>query len=211
MKGLILKDIINMKGQAGLYLAITALWLGVGYFNENPAFFAGVMQMLIIMIPLVSLAYDERSKWERFAVTMPVSRKQLVISKYVFFIIVAAVVAVIAAVGGVIIGGEPDETVLLAFAAVPLGMILNGIIMPVLLKFGVEKGRFVFLGVIAVPVLGVFLLGRIPAVDRLMETEIPGILSQGAVPAMAAFWAIGFVIAAVSLVISIKIYERKEF
>lgn len=211
MKGLILKDIINMKGQLMLYMIIFAMWMAVGIVNKSAEFFIGVMQMLIVMIPILSLAYDEKTKWERFAITMPVTRRQLVISKYLFCLIVIAVIMIPAAAGGLIIGGDPETILVMIALSVPLGLILNSVILPVMFRFGVEKGRFMFMAIIALFALAGFAVSKLPAVARLMDTAIPTFAADGVIFIAVIFWLAGLGLAAVSMAISCKIYGGKEF
>lgn len=211
MKGLLLKDIINLKGQLVTYLVIYVIWMAVGYFNDSPAFFMGVMQMLIVMIPLMALAYDEKARWDQFAVTMPITRRQIVLSRYLFVMMVIVVFVLLAGAGSMIIGGVPEETLIIMVFSIPLGMIINDISLPVMLKFGVEKGRFVFLGVIALCFLIGFAVAKIPETAALMEMEILDFAADRVAVAMVIFWAAGVAITAISMLFSFRVYKKKEF
>ena len=48
------------------------------------------MILFTIMIPMVAMSYDDKSKWDRYALTMPVSRRDMVLSKYLLALAFAA-------------------------------------------------------------------------------------------------------------------------
>ena len=62
MKGLLYKDIVNLKQQGKVYLLILGLWIAVGIANKDAAFFGGVMSVFAVLIPLSAVAYDEESE-----------------------------------------------------------------------------------------------------------------------------------------------------
>ena len=74
MWGLIVKDLKNLKTQAKLFLVIAAVYLLFGIQSGNFMMLGGFAILLAAILPVTALAYDERSKWERYALTMPVTR-----------------------------------------------------------------------------------------------------------------------------------------
>ena len=82
MAGLLLKDCYNLKSQLKMLGLFLILFLVLAISMKNSGFFAGIAMMLAVMMPVTALAYDERAKWDQFAVTMPVTRTQIVGSKY---------------------------------------------------------------------------------------------------------------------------------
>ena len=87
MTGLILKDLLNLKKQGKVYLILIIFYFAIGLVNENSSMFASMMTMVAVLIPITAMAYDERCKWDRYALTMPVSRKDMVMSKYLLGLI----------------------------------------------------------------------------------------------------------------------------
>lgn len=212
MRGLILKDMINQKGQIITYLFILVLWMAVAYFNKSEAFFIGAIQMLALMIPLLSMAYDERTKWDLFAITMPVTRREIVVSKYAFTLITLFAVAAISLIGALIIRGELEEGLLLAVFSFPLGLTVNSVILPIMFRFGVEKGRFVFLGVVAAFLLAGFIAAKLPAFESMaLIVALFSFAVDNVWAVVALCWAASVCIAAASMAISLRVYARKEF
>lgn len=210
MKGLILKDFINIKGQLVLYLLIVVLWLGIGFKWESSSFFSSVMQMFAVMIPLTALACDEKNHWNRFALTMPVCRRELVQSKFLFTLITMAALALVSFAGSLVISGDVEESVLVVLYSCPFGVILNGILMPVMFRFGVEKGRFVFIGVVALFVLIALGLGTSPFADILEDVKNAS-LFHNEWYTVALFWFVAAIVLLISMAVSVCIYGKKEF
>lgn len=210
MKGLILKDFINVKGQIVLYLLITVLWIGIGFKWESGSFFSGVMQMFAVMIPLTALAYDEKNHWNRFALTMPVNRRELVQSKFLFALLTMVVVGIVSFAGSLLISGDLEESVIVVLYSCPIGVILNGLLMPVMFQFGVEKGRFVYIGVVALFVLLVFGIGTSPFADPLDGVK-DSALFHNEWGLMGLLWLVAVAVILISMVISGRIYGKKEF
>ena len=79
MKGLLLKDILNLKNQQGKILVfLIPLYFLLALQMKSSSFFAGLWVMLGATLPISSIAYDEKAKWEKYALTMPITRKELV-------------------------------------------------------------------------------------------------------------------------------------
>lgn len=155
MKGLILKDLYTMVKQLKIFLLMIIIFACIpGEFSISS--FAIVYAALL---PITALAYDERSKWNQLAAMMPYSVKSIVWSKYIFgyimiggtFAISVASQLVVAFVTKSTLGEQAMELLLIVCIAI----VLLSINMPLMFKFGVEKGRiaFIILTVLTVTVL----------------------------------------------------------
>ena len=98
MKGLMLKDILNFKNQQGkTFFLLIILYFVMALKMNNSSFFMGVWIVLGITLPISSIAYDEKAKWDKYALTMPVTRRDIVTEKYLLsllFIVVGNVVSI---------------------------------------------------------------------------------------------------------------------
>ena len=57
-----------------------------------------MITLMLSMQVITTMSYDEYAKWDKYALTMNINRKDIVLSKYVFFImsiIIGMVVGVI--------------------------------------------------------------------------------------------------------------------
>lgn len=154
MKGLLRKDFYTLTRQLKLYLVLVAV------FACMPAYSMSAFAIVYAaMLPFTALAYDERAGWDVLAATMPLSRRQLVGSKYVLGLIACAA-ALLLSVAAEGIWALVDAShslregveglVTIAF----LGPLMMSLTLPLMYRFGVEKGRLVFLGVVALFVVG---------------------------------------------------------
>ena len=64
IRGLLLKDIFELWAQCRVHLVLTGVYLLLPLF-------ASVGMMLLAMMPIYALGYDERCRWERYALAMP--------------------------------------------------------------------------------------------------------------------------------------------
>lgn len=173
MKGLILKDLFVLRKIAVLYLVIEGVLLAASLFNPAMQMFA-ILYFLILamMLPITALAYDERAGWEKYALTMPVTRKKLVASKYLLGLILLGT-SLVLMILFIIFAYEflatysvnyIETTFRLVLAAV-VGCLFLSVLMPIMLKLGTEKGRIVMMLMIFIPVGAVLILSKTGALD----------------------------------------------
>ncbi len=89
MKGLILKDLLNLRKQARIILLFVGFYFVLGMINQSGDSFGGVVALLFAMLAVTAMAYDERAGWDKYALTMPVSRRDLVVSKYLLGVLLS--------------------------------------------------------------------------------------------------------------------------
>lgn len=202
MKGLLLKDIINLKQQAKIYLFIIAIWMALGFSNKDSAFFSGVIMMFTVLVPISAIAYDEKAKWDRYALTMPVSKTDLVLSKYLLASFCAFIGGLLSVVVSIIITKDIANSLISSMAFISIGMIAVSVILPIIFKFGVEKGRMLMMAVIFFPIILAFLL-------KQMNLPMP---SEKTIEILVYFSpAVAILMNLISVSISKTIYQKKEF
>lgn len=144
MKGLFLKDFYVAKKNLRTFLImILAFSLGSLAARENGNFFLcyGIVMMPGITMSLIS--YDERYHWDSYAGAMPLSREQLVTEKYLLHLVMVLVwLPVLLLLQHFqqvpAFGGSP---LTLLVAGLNLGLLLPGILLPIIFALGTEKGR----------------------------------------------------------------------
>jgi len=151
MKGLILKDLYNLSKQYKIVLILVVFYLVISLTNEDSSFFGGVVTILMVMQLVTAIAYDEKSKWDRYALAMPISRTDLVLSKYLLGGILLAIAFAANFIFGMASGSEPVETLIISVAMTGVGLLFMFLILPFLFKFGVEKGRYIAMLIFFIP------------------------------------------------------------
>ena len=143
IRGLLLKDIFELWTQCRVQLVLTGVYLLLPLFIKGIGLFASVGMMLLAMMPIYALGYDERCRWERYALAMPVRKSDLFWSRFLLGVIAIALGAAVQALVALLTGrGE-----LLSSLAVtaPSAVVYLLITLPLMMKLGVEKGRFLLL------------------------------------------------------------------
>lgn len=123
MKGLILKDIYNLKKQYKVLLLLFVFYTGFSLFTGDAGFLTGVLSLMMVMLTITTLAYDERSKWEKYALTMPVSRTDLVLSKYLLGFLLSVATFILNLIFLLVVQTN-QKTEALPIAAATLGILL---------------------------------------------------------------------------------------
>lgn len=223
MKGLILKDLLVLRKIAVLYLVIEGVLLAASLFNPAMQMFA-ILYFLILamMLPITALAYDERAGWEKYALTMPVTRKKLVASKYLLGLILLGISLVLMVIFIIFLyewlsvySVNYTETVLRLVFAVVVGCLFLSVLMPIMLKLGTEKGRIVMMLMIFIPVGAVLILSKTGvldsfALDSNVIAKIELILNN--IPLFLLLAAAAcLLMLGISLWISFMIVKHKEY
>lgn len=203
MKGLILKDLINLKRQGKVIGLMLVFYIVLSLASENTPMFGGIIMIMCAMLPITAMAYDERAKWDKYALTMPVSRKDMVISKYLLGLAFACAAFLVYLVFSLIASLYTiKETLFISLGLLAVGIIFMSVILPIIFKFGVEKARLLMLLVLFVPTGLIVLASK-------MGLKAPGEDTVYAMAYASPVVVIAFLI--VSAVMSLKIYANKEF
>ena len=207
MKGLIIKDLFVVKKQGKSVLAITGFYLVFAIITKNLSMFGAVSVCLSILLPITSMSYDEYNKWDRYALSMPLSRKTIVLSKYALGIMLNLVVSVVICAVNIILafylgGINYGEVITTTLGICGAGILFLSILLPVIYKFGVEKARLLMMIVFLVPTLLIMLLsesGIKPPSEQMLDKLV--YVAPAAV----------ILILVLSINLSVKVYRSKEF
>ena len=197
MKALILKDTYVIWKQLRYFLIIILL------FSCIPNSFNNAFAIIYsAMLPYTALAYDERSKWDQLAAMMPYSGRDIVLGKYAFgWLCIAAATVLSSLIGRVISLFQPRD-----FSGAFLVMSLCGALctldltMPLLFRFGVEKGRA------AMFVLIFLVCGSAGAISTI---SLSGNSAAVSGPLLLLLPLITVALTAVSIPLSIRFFERR--
>lgn len=206
MKGLIIKDLLALKKQGKLFLGLFAFYFIYAIALKNISMLS-MITVLCVMLPMTTMAYDERSKWDKYALSMPISRKTIVLSKYLFSILLDVLGVLIVAVTSTIIVYFSNEMEILEalFMAVLFGaisLLFLSVMLPILFKYGVEKARLLIIVIILIPVLFGALIPRLG-----LKPPSEEMFKLGANLSPVILIAILFL----SIKLSINIFNKKEF
>ena len=156
MRGLLMKDLELIKINMKMYLAVFLIGIIYLVAQENGStFFVAYAIFVSIGVSVGTISYDGYHHGMKFLMTLPVTKKQYVQSKYLLSFGFAVLVSVISLLLGMIriqISGKQEAEDLLISAGTALVIsciILCGMI-PLRLKYEAEKSRIVMVAVVAV-------------------------------------------------------------
>jgi len=89
MKGLIIKDILNLKKNLNTLLVLVIFYAFLGYRSGDPSMLIAMIVLLLTMMSITSISYDDLAKWDKYALAMPISRKNIVLSKYILAVLLS--------------------------------------------------------------------------------------------------------------------------
>lgn len=215
MGGLIIKDFLNLRKQVVPIGGFFILYLIISVISEDTSFFSGMIMIFCAIMPITALAYDDRAGWNKYALTMPVSRSMLVISKYIVaLILIGAGAAIVLLVNALIDRNNGFESVVATCTVMFVGVIMLSLSLPLNYKFGVEKSRYVLIGICVLPtaVVSFFSVGASSEngdkVYGMLDFLEKVFTSPWLIPAEVGISAMIFFL---SMMISINIIQKKEF
>lgn len=144
MRALLWKDAYTLAGEMRFMLLILAV------FAVLPGTATAAFAMIYgIMLPYTAIAYEERSKWNQYAVMMPYLPKDVVCEKYVLGWCILGGICLLSVLSqlftGLIKGAVDVQGLVSVLAVAGVALILLAVSMPLNFRFGVEKGRLIFL------------------------------------------------------------------
>ncbi len=217
MLGLIWKDLINLKKNAKIFAILAVLYAFMAYFSADASFFSSMFTMLIAILTLSVYSYDELARWDIYALTMPVSREDIVRGKYIIMLLLTLIGSVIGTLSTIAIqmiqkGTSEISGLENAWFGGAIVILFYSIALPFITKLGVEKARLIFFVIYLVP------FGIIYFVERAVEAGslvIPAPLIRIAKQLMdniAVLTPIVLIIALfISYSVSLWVYRQKEF
>ncbi|MCI8360416.1 MAG: ABC-2 transporter permease [Clostridiales bacterium] len=208
MKGLLRKDFYMTVKYCKAYLLIVVIFAAVSASGNGNLFFTFYPVLLASMIPVTLISYDERSKWNGYAEALPYTRRLLVSVKYVMALL-SLVLSLVLCVGVQLVGRlylhafDPAALLQLTGTLFSVGLLSPAILLPVIFKFGAEKGRIVYYAVVILMYIALACLFGLFSDDGL-PLRLP--VSTGLL-CLAAGAALLFVL---SWALSVYFYRRRE-
>ena len=201
MKALLLKDFYVLRKQVWVYAIIVLAWGVVpqAWLNLLAVVYGSI-------IPYSAMAYDQQSRWNTFARMLPYREKDIVLSRYVLGWLCTAVGGAAVLVFQNVLSlfsprfGCSPWTVL---AALCVGLLLLDINVPLMLRYGTEKARWVSKLVI---ILACASTGALGALVNDAKAATATVLSL----TLAGMLALTIIATAVSILLSLKFYRENR-
>lgn len=200
MKGLILKDLFNLSKNIKLLLGMIVIFaVAFTAAGMDNASYIVLWGMLLSMQVITSFSFDEMSKWTPFAMTMPVTRKEYIRSKFLLHLLLVAgghLVSLAVCLGSMavmhtITAAAVQSLMMVTLPGIALTLFTGGASIPLLLKFGAERSRILSILLCIIPAcIGISLAGAFdPAMLYNAWRYLVGVLY--AAPVLALIWEWG--------------------
>lgn len=144
MKGLLLKDLYVMKRELRAFLFIIVVFTAISFVGENNSFFMfyGIVMLPIVNISLIS--YDERSHWDSFLETTPISRSTAVSEKYLLNLLLLLLWSPVVIAFYLIQSDSLGSPLQILCICVYMALFFPAVLYPFIFALGSEKGRFAY-------------------------------------------------------------------
>lgn len=215
MIGLLKKEYYLMEGQMKSWLIVAVFCFFYSYFMNADSFLFMLIILIGIMSTMTVFSLDKACGWDTYAISLPLTRKEIVEARYLFaFLIdigVSLACCLLMLLRGLINGGvNLPESLHSLFQILLVTILMQLLLFPVIYKLGVEKARFVYMAVFICLSLGVLGLSQLDdngAVLAGIRINAEKIMQYGEIAAVILAAAGLFL----SLWLSVRIYEKKEF
>lgn len=222
MSGLLEKDILILAKQKKLFFIYLASAIMLSFAMDN-SFVVSYFTMIGALLVLTTISYDSFDNGLPFLMSLPVNAKTYAQEKYAFSLIgllfswAAGVVAQFVSMLLQQRSFDVMDELSMDLAFIPVFLIIVSIMLPINLKYGPEKGRIILIVLIAIGMaIGLFgkkLLSALLADPDKIDLEYL-IAKLATIPkgtiVLAAF-ALSILIFFITMMISIRVMNKKEF
>ena len=216
MSGLITKDFLVMRKMLRSYLLMIVVYTILAYLDFfDYSFIITFVQVALSVLPISAFAYDEQSKWDRYAMSLPLGRSRVVGARYLFVLLLTLFTVAFGLAGTALLylAHQADflEMFVTLMVSTAIGLFIPTILLPLSYKLGPERARPYLFAVIFIPIIAVILLVKAGVLDmsmlKGMDLLTPTALGVGA----ALLPAAGLAALAVSYLISCRVAAGKEY
>lgn len=219
MKGLILKDILNLKKQAKTSLTIIVVYFIVfSYIFKDYSFsmtvgmISGMFTMVLAMLSISTFSCDDAAKWDIYALCLPLDRKYIVFSKYILAIglcITGTIITILLSFVVKLFRESANislDDMIGIYVVFAMSIFYISVIIPIIYKFGADRTRLLMVLVFIVPFFLIYL-----GINTLSNLGV-SMPSEQTLTLLLILSPI-FLIAVLSLsiLLSYRIYITKEF
>ncbi len=222
IKGLLKKDLYNLASYKTT-LIIIVIFCGMAIIGTDAIYWGSVVIGIIVgMISLSTFSYDEMAKSNRYILTLPVTRKEIVLEKYILAIGATILGGILGFIVTLLVGNvmnylRPDnlidiniETLLATSVGGMFGIsLIQSIQIPSIFKWGAEKGRIqMFIVLFVLVIIGAIAGFLLKQAGLSVDIEkLENVLNNFGLVALILLSCLMYFI---SYKISYKIYKNKE-
>lgn len=200
----------NLKSVYKQIWFIWIVWIGVAIFNP---FFLNMLFGLSILLTLYQvMAYEDNNGINYLISFLPVKRSEYVISRYLLgigsLLLSIIVIYIVYLVSTQINPLKEVPIKILLPISITSAILAMSVIIPLVLKFGINKGRvFMSIIIMAIAMAPISIISDISKNPKMID-NIMNIINNIGLPIIVSI--INIVMILISIFISIKLYQHKE-
>jgi ABC-2 type transport system permease protein len=217
MKGLILKDFINLKKNMKIFSVFILLYGFMAFTQKDASFFNSIFTLVFAFLILSTYSFDEMAKWDGYALTMPISKDNIIQGKYLMMLLLTFLGFSISMIITVVLNTIlKKEDILVGWQVSGFGaclvILFYCITIPFITKLGIEKARLIFFAVYFIPFAVGYILNKAMQSGSVLLTDNVLNLARLALDYIYLLLPLFVMIALwISYTISVAIYQKKEF
>ncbi len=202
MKGLMKKEFLMLWRASRAFALICVVFIAMSAVSQDNIIFLFMPIMISGLLPSTLLSYDERCKWQEFSGALPVSRAQLVSAKYLLGVGCMTAILVLTLIVHLIVRRFPPQMLSTMLCGIcGLSLFISAVSLPMMFKFGVEKGRLWYYATLV-------LVGGASGASAGVATDF---FNEGLPSYVWIIFVFGVVIYALSWLLAIRFYQKREF
>lgn len=215
MRGLLRKDFYTLKGTLGILMAFMLFYAVLGYIGHNSSMVTSMAAVVVMMIPVNSIAFDEGYHWNRYVLTAPVSRQMVVQSKYLLSVLLSGFTLLVGTAFSLLLGEPLVDAFFTTLCVAAMSLVISALALPAVFKWGAQRGRLILVmvcgagGAIIAGLLITVRFSDMPLSAMPGEGQAGFLLSNGLL--IAGILLATALVTALSYGLSCRIYQKKEF
>lgn len=214
-----IKDLLQLRSYKRSLILFIIVFMLTSITQKNGSLQTLPVVMLTLgfgMFSVATFTYDEMARADRYLLTLPITKKDIIISKYVFIILSTIVGALIGMIASALIvmfvqAKIPEflELLVLGISSICGIGIVEAIQIPCIIKYGPEKARIYQL--LAVAILSFLIAGAWYLIGEWQITEMMTKIQSNLMQLLPIiFVLVTAIVYMISYHISYHIYLKKE-
>ena len=200
----------NLKSVYKQIWYIWIIWIGIAIYN--PSFLNILLGMSVLLTVYQVMAYEDHNNIDYLISYLPVKRNEYVLSRYllgiVSILLASILLCIVYFVSTKINPSQVMSLDILLPTSIISAILSMSVIIPLVLKFGINKGRlFMTMIGIVVSTIPVSIMSEISEDPKTLETIMNAINALG-IPVITVVTSV--IILLISIAISINLYKNKE-
>ena len=216
MTGLIWKDFLVMRKALKSYVLLIGVYILLAYLDFfDYSFIITFIQVVLAVLPISAFAYDEQSKWDRYAMSLPLGRSRVVGARYLFVLALTLLTMAAGLAGTALLylarQSDPLEMFVTLMVSTAIGLLIPTILLPLSYKLGAERARPYLYAIIFIPVIAMVLLAKAGVLDMSMLKGMDLLAPTALAGGSALLPLAGLALLFVSYLISCRVAAGKEY